>query len=177
MSGAGKHRGSCCFFAGTHVMTVRGEVPVERLRRGDPVVILGRRGRWLRPVKAVRRITDAPELQAAPVRLAVGSLGAGKPHRALRLPAEHGLLIDGVLVPARVLVGFGGVTWEAEATPAIGVRLTFETHDVLLAEGAPVEVWPDTAEAAGVAGRVVRVHAQASPVRAADPAPAGLLVP
>jgi diguanylate cyclase (GGDEF)-like protein len=177
MSDAGKPRGSCCFFAGTHIMTVRGEVPVERLRRGDPVVILGRRGRWLRPIRAVQRVTDAPELRAAPVCLAAGSLGPGRPHRALRLPAEHGLLIDGVLVPARVLVGFGGVTWQAEAGPAIGIRLTFETHDILLAEGAPVEVWPAAAEAAGVAGRVARVHAQGGASKAGDPSAPGLLVP
>jgi len=105
--GANSLSGSvACFAAGTHIRTERGEVPVESLRHGDSVVLADGR---VSPVKWVgRRAMDCrrhPDPRAVwPVRVAAGALGSGLPVRDLMLSPDHALYLDGVLIPARLLL-------------------------------------------------------------------------
>jgi hypothetical protein len=81
---------------------------------------------------------------AAPVRIAAGALGGGLPRRDLRVSPEHGLLLDRVLVPARLLLGLPGVAQDGPwRRLARYVHLELDRHDLLLAEGAPAESWLD----------------------------------
>jgi len=78
------------------------------------------------------------------MRVAAGILGDWLPHRDLTLTAGHALLIDDVLVNAGALVN--GTTirrlTRAECGETYTVyRIETETHDLILAEGAPAETF------------------------------------
>lgn len=137
-----------CFARGTRIMTTRGEVAVERLRAGDMVVTLGLAGSWVRPVAWVgRRCLDCrrhPRPEAVqPIRLRAGALGAGMPHRDLFVSPDHALLVDGVLVPAGLLVDGLSILRETATRRMEYFHVELETHDILLADGAPAESWLD----------------------------------
>src|SRR5258707_9290655 len=94
--------GSAWFRAGTRVMTLRGEVPIEDVHTGDRVVTLSGNGSTLKPVAAILQLAvdldrhPAP-LQAAPIRIRAGAIEAGMPippplgapRPAPRLPKHH----------------------------------------------------------------------------------------
>jgi hypothetical protein len=135
-----------CYAAGTRILAAAGEVAVEALRPGD--VVRTHSGR-LAPVVWVGRTRielarhPAPE-HAAPIRVAAGAMAPGLPHRDLLVSPDHALLVDGLLVPARLLVN--GATIRPETAPAevTYVHVELDRHDLLLAEGVPAESYLDT---------------------------------
>jgi hypothetical protein len=141
-----------CFLAGTMIATPMGDVAVETLRAGDlvltadgraiPVVWLGRR--------TVFTVLGMPEA-LQPVRIAAGALGAGQPSRDLRVTTGHALMLDGILVEAGALVN--GMTVTRMGLAQFGNQFTVyhietENHEVILAEGTPVETYIDNSSRA-----------------------------
>ena len=136
-----------CFAEGTRIMTARGEVPVEQLRAGDMALAPGE-GAPFKPVRWVghRRIDIARHrtpAAAAPVLVRAGALGAGVPHRDLRVSPEHAFLLDGHLVPARLLVNGAGIVQETWHRQVTYWHVELERHGVLVAEGALAESYFD----------------------------------
>ncbi len=135
-----------CFVAGTRITAMQGEIAVERLAPGD-LVRSALSGRWV-PVRWIGRrrvesLFHADPLAARPVRLRAGCLGGGVPVRELRLSPEHGLLLDGAIVPARCLLDGVSVTQEGDAAVDY-FHIELNHHDAVLAEGAAAESWLDT---------------------------------
>jgi Hint domain-containing protein len=63
--------------------------------------------------------------------------------------AAHSLLIDGVLVPAEMLINGTTVTrYEPESDELEFFHVKLESHDVVYAEGAPAETLLDVEESA-----------------------------
>jgi len=74
-----------------------------------------------------------------PIVVRAGALAPDVPVRDLWLSPGHALLLDGVLVPAEHLVN-GLTILQAEAVDQVEYfHVEFETHEVILAEGAPAE--------------------------------------
>lgn len=142
-----------CYARGTMILTPNGPRPVETLMAGDRVVTAA--GQTVPVIWTGSRVLDltahpAPE-QVQPISLAAGSLAPGLPARRLRLSPDHALLLDGVLVPARLLVN-GATIRRDEACLAISYHhVELARHDLLLAEGAPCESYLDTGNRAGFA--------------------------
>ncbi|MBH0238871.1 Hint domain-containing protein, partial [Methylobrevis albus] len=94
-----------CFVGGTLIATPAGEVPVESLAIGD--LVLTADGRAV-PVKWIGRQTIANHVflsdRMRPVCIAAGALGSGVPHTDLYLSADHGMIVDGLVVNAGALV-------------------------------------------------------------------------
>lgn len=95
-----------CYCRGTLITTSLGAVPVEELRIGDSVVtVFGR----LRSIKWIGTCSYfggflASNPKVLPVRLKAGCLDGSILHRDLLLSAEHAMLFDGSLTPARHLL-------------------------------------------------------------------------
>lgn len=139
-----------CYLAGTRILTEAGEVPVEALRIGDRVVTLALNGPRLAPIRWIGRRALDPRrhpspAKVLPIRIAAGALGAGVPHRDLRVSPDHALLVDGALVPAEMLLGLPGIRREPPSGPIQYLHVELDAHDVLLAEGAPAESYLDCA--------------------------------
>ncbi len=132
-----------CFRRGTRIATPRGEVPVERLRIGDPVLTADG---GVGPIKWIGRrrypaaqVAAHPELR--PVRIAAGALAPGLPRRALEVSPEHALLVDGVLIPAGALVNGQTITRVAAAEEVAYLHIELGRHALVLAEGAAAETF------------------------------------
>ena len=130
-----------CYCRGTLILTEHGEVRVEDLAIGDTVVTVSGQAK---PIKWIGRRSYAGRFIAGnprvlPIVVRAGALAPEIPVRDLWLSPGHALLLDGVLIPAEHLVN--GLTI-LRASPVDQVEyfhLEFETHEVILAEGAPAE--------------------------------------
>jgi hypothetical protein len=132
-----------CFRRGTRIATPRGDVPVEQLRIGDPVVIAGG---GVGPVKWIgRRCYPAAQVAAhrelRPVRIAAGALAPGVPARPLEVSPEHALLVEGALIPAGALVNGLTITRVEPAGDVMYLHLEMARHALVLAEGAAAETF------------------------------------
>jgi len=137
-----------CFAEGIGIATPMGDVVVEDLCIGDP--LLSQDGRVV-PVKWIGRQTLATRFGMAerlrPIRVQAGALGPDVPKRDLTVTADHALLVDGVLCNAGALVN--GVTITQVPCADMGTHVTVyhvetECREIILAEGAPVETFIDT---------------------------------
>jgi hypothetical protein len=134
-----------CFTAGTRIETPRGEVPVEDLRPGDEVVLAAggtARIAWLGSTTLDIARHRWPDL-VRPVRIRAGALADGVPRRDLLLSPEHALALDGVLVPAKLLVNGRAILAEPGVARVTYLHVELPTHAALLAEGAPAESYLD----------------------------------
>ena len=65
------------------------------------------------------------------------------PHYDLHVTKGHALFIDGVLIPVEFLVNHRSILWDDQAREVTLYHVELETHDVLLANGAPAESYRD----------------------------------
>ncbi|MEJ0019256.1 MAG: Hint domain-containing protein [Acetobacteraceae bacterium] len=130
-----------CFAEGSRIRTDEGDVPVERLRVGDgvvlagsahtlPVVWIGHRG------VDCRRHPDPASVW--PVRIAAHAFAAGVPQHDLYLSPDHAVFVDGVLIPVKYLVNDSTITRQ-ERKRVTYYHVELPRHAVLLAEGLPAE--------------------------------------
>jgi hypothetical protein len=134
-----------CYLRGTRILTPAGEVPVEDLRIGDPVVT---RFGGAQKIKWIGRQSFAPVFlrnnrTKKPVRIAAGALAPDVPKRDLYVSPGHSMLLGGILVLAEALVNGVTVTQDWDGTDIHYYQLEFETHDCVLAEGAWSESFAD----------------------------------
>ena len=139
-----------CFLAGTRMLTPAGEVAVEGLSIGDLVVTErgdARAIRWIGRIKVDRNGAAPWHPDAMPVRIAKDAFGKGSPSRDLYLSRSHMVHLGGVLIPIGDLIN--GQTITAVNVPGdqiVYYHVELETHDVVIAEGAPCETLLTTAE-------------------------------
>jgi len=136
-----------CFTSGTHILTERGEVTVDRLVPRD--MVLTRDNGW-QPIRWIGRRMIAPEdLQVqpnfAPVLIRFAALAEGMPQRDMMVSPQHRMLMTGpravalfgeheVLVAAAHLLGQPGIS---RATPE-GIsyyQIMFDQHEIIRSEG------------------------------------------
>jgi hypothetical protein len=171
-----------CFLRGTHILTDWGNVPVEQLVPGQRAFTLGggrRRIAWVGSRRLDLSRHPRPQ-EAWPVRIRRGAIGSGVPERDLLVSPDHALLLNRVLIPAHVLVNGATVLRDPTWQRLDYFHVALETHDVLLAEGAPAESYPDRgSRAAFGADRVLLLHPRFAdiPPSLADCAPRALRGP
>jgi Hint domain len=127
-----------CFLRGTHILTSKGEVLVEDLKPGDCVLTADNRRLLIKRIIA-QAFEPSPEIM--PVQISYGALNHHTPHRDLCVSPSHCLLLEGVLIPAIHIVNGRSIT---RGLPAGTDRIEYfhielDTHEVIVAEGAPVE--------------------------------------
>jgi hypothetical protein len=157
------HPACQCFLSGTSILTLDGEEQIQTLKIGDRIVSLSgeaRAIRWIGRI-TVDRDGDAPwHADAMPVRVAKDALGKGSPHRDLYLSRSHMVHLNGVLIPVGDLINGRTIT----AVDVAGDQLVYyhvelETHDVVIAEGAPCETLLTTAKKLAVFDNVDEYYA------------------
>ena len=134
-----------CYCVGTLILTTGGEMAVQDLAIGAEVVT---ESGALRPIKWIGRRSYAgrflkanPELH--PIRFQAGCLGDGLPRRDLLVSPKHAMFLDGMLIPAKALVNGGTIKREPSMESVEYFHIELDTHDVILAEGAPSETYID----------------------------------
>ncbi|HMF68072.1 MAG TPA: Hint domain-containing protein, partial [Phyllobacterium sp.] len=132
-----------CFLQGTSILTPTGEVRIEDLQIGDFVETVG--GEVV-PIKwigrqAYKRASTSSNENVMPIRISRRALDQTTPHRDLYLSPNHALLIDGVLIRVKELVNGISIAPAAPANRDVikYFQIVLDTHEVILAEGAPAE--------------------------------------
>jgi collagen type I/II/III/V/XI/XXIV/XXVII alpha len=93
------------------------------------------------------------------VRIAAGAFGSGLPRRDLFLSPDHAVFIEGVLIPIKRLIN-GSTIAQVPRSHVTYYHIELAQHDVVLAEGLPVESFLDTGDRSDFAngGGPVRLH-------------------
>ena len=134
-----------CYVAGTGIRTPSGDVAVEQLAIGDLVTTVSgeqRRIKWIGQRSYAGRFLLS-SLRMQPIMFRAGSLADNVPMRDLLVSPKHAMFLDGVLVPAEVLVNGVSVVRCTDREQVDYYHVELDTHDVLLAEGAPSESFID----------------------------------
>jgi hypothetical protein len=136
--------GGNCLLRGTTIQAAAGNRKIEDLAVGDllPTVFGGQRPiRWITRYPFKKSDPSKPWVKAVrPIRVARSALGPDVPHTDLYLTEWHSLFIDGVLIPVGSLINGATIKLdEREPVELEFFNIKLETHDVIYAEGAPVE--------------------------------------
>ncbi len=137
-----------CFAPGTRIATPGAEQRVDDLRIGDLILAAGGRTvpiRWIGRRTVRMRQVRVPE-RLEPVRIRAGALGGGLPHSDLTVTADHGMIVDGLVINASALVNGASIAFVPHSD--LPDQITYfhietEAHDVILANGAPAETFVD----------------------------------
>jgi len=135
-----------CFAAGTEILTDLGTASVETLVPGDLVQTPD--GREVAVKWIGRQVVNkmfAGE-RAQPVRIQSGALGNGLPESDLVVTADHGMVLNDLVINAGALVN--GSTIDFVPMDDLALCETYyhvetDAHDVILANGAPSETYMD----------------------------------
>lgn len=135
-----------CFSKGTGIGTPGGARAVEELSIGDPVLTASGKtvsAKWIGR-QTVHKMHAGERMQ--PVRFRAGALGDSLPHADLTVTADHGMIIDDIVIIASALVN--GTTIDWVPLSELPEHVTYyhvetEDHDVILANGAPAETFVD----------------------------------
>ena len=133
-----------CFLAGTMITTPSGDREVEQLSIGDLVLTASGAARpitWIGTGQVLA--TRGRRGPATPVIVRKGALGPGLPNADLRVTKGHSLWLDGALIPVEFLVNHRSIVWDDRAQEVTIYHIELETHDVILANGAPAESYRD----------------------------------
>ena len=141
-----------CFARGTRIATPAGDRRIETLARGDLVLT----AQGPQPIRWIgHRRLDGERLRAdphlAPIRIPAGALGPGRPARDLVVSPQHRILIANrvaermfgeasILVPAKDLLGYFGVSRIADPAGVEYWHLLLEGHHVLQSQG----IWAES---------------------------------
>ena len=89
-----------------------------------------------------------------PVCVLADTFGVGLPRRDLLLSPDHALFLNEVLIPVRHLVDDGAIA-RVTVNDVTYFHIELARHDVILAEGLPVESYLDTGDRASFANQAV----------------------
>ncbi len=134
-----------CLLKGTVIRTSEGPRKVEDLVVGDLLPTLSGRERAVQWVgRYPYKKKDAGKAwskDARPVRIARSALAPNVPSADLYVTKGHALFMDGVLVSAGSLVNGTSITLDAarQFDELVYYHIKLESHDIIFAEGAPVE--------------------------------------
>jgi hypothetical protein len=137
-----------CYCRGTLITTASGDVAVEALSVGDKVMTIGGR---VRAIKWIGRRSYGGRFvmgrtDILPICIKARALAPNVPKRDLWISPHHAMYFEdcgGVLIEAKDLVN-GVTVIQAETVERVEYfHIELDTHDVVLAEGAPSETFMD----------------------------------
>ncbi|MGR3748393.1 Hint domain-containing protein [Paracoccus sp. (in: a-proteobacteria)] len=141
-----------CFTSGTLIRTPDGEVAIEKLAVGDPVLTLDEGYQIVRWIGSRRLSAEdlAARPNLRPIRIRAGALGEGTPFSDLLVSPQHRVLVRSkiaqnmfgtaeVLVAAKQLLSIEGIDVATDVTQVDYVHFLMEDHQVVISNGAETE--------------------------------------
>jgi hypothetical protein len=152
LTGVGSHAedvAAPCYCPGTLIRTTCGDKQVEKLVIGDVLVTSSGAAR---PIKWIGRRSFSGRFvmgrkDILPVCFKAGSLGDGLPRRDLWISPHHAMYFEnesgGVLIEAKDLINNVSIVQAEHVDEVEYFHIELDSHDVILAEGAPSESFVD----------------------------------
>ena len=138
-----------CYCRGTLIQTERGQRLVEQLEIGEEVMTASGRSRpikWIGRRSYASRFVMAPK-NILPICIKAGTLDDNVPKRDLWISPNHALFFKDdhgrVLVEAKDLVDGVSIVQPDSVQTIEYFHIELETHDIIIAEGAPSESFID----------------------------------
>jgi hypothetical protein len=137
---------SVCLASGCMIATARGDVLVEELQLGDRVLTASGAHRGVRWIG--HRVVDCTGSEAAvhwPVRIARHAFGANRPNRDLLVSPGHAICVTPEMeatVRAFDLIN-GALVAQVEVDAITYWHVELDSHDIIFANGLPVESYLD----------------------------------
>ena len=133
-----------CYHRGTEIRTTKTGRRVEDLKIGEKVLTVSGKSKpikWIGRQRFKKAAALARPKSLLPVRVSRFALDGHTPHKDLYVSPNHGLLLDGVLIPAIYLVnGTSIVQAMPEGVEEIDYfHIELKTHEIIFAEGAAAE--------------------------------------
>jgi hypothetical protein len=127
------------------ILTDQGEVPIETLAIGDKVITMSG---VARPIKWIGRRSYADRFALGrkhilPICIKAGALDENLPRRDLWISPHHAMYLDGVLIEAKDLINDVSIVQAERVEKVEYFHIELDTHDVIVAEGAPSESFID----------------------------------
>jgi Hint domain len=138
-----------CFAEGTRIAVPGGERAVETLAVGDRVTVASGEPReiiWTGHRRIDLRRHPNPA-RVRPVRIAAGAFGPDCPRNDLLLSPDHAVFVNAVLIPVKYLINGTSIA-QIDVDTVVYYHIELDTHDVVAAEGLPVETYLDTGDRA-----------------------------
>ena len=140
----GSGNGGQCFLRGTKILTDNDETAIENLGVGDMVSTVSGKSRAIKQViswTAERKPNQDWTDDVAPIKICRSALAPNVPHRDLYVSPGHALYLDGMLITVKGLVNDRSIVRcsKGEESSLSYFHLELEDHQVIFAEGAPVE--------------------------------------
>ncbi|WBO59092.1 MULTISPECIES: Hint domain-containing protein [unclassified Acidocella] len=137
-----------CFYPGTRLAAEDGEIEVQDVKAGTMLRVADGRVlpvRWVGRSEVSMRFADP--LRSLPIRIKAGALADNLPVRDLLVSPDHVMFLDDVLIQAGALIN-GLTILREENVPEYFTyyHVELETHELLLAEGAPTESFVDNVD-------------------------------
>jgi hypothetical protein len=142
-----------CYCRGTHIRTPLGERRIETLKIGDDVLTASGA---VRPIKWIGRRSYGGRFvlgrrDILPVCIKAGALGKNVPARDLSISPHHAMYFEdicfddvgGVLIEAKDLVNGASIVQAERVEKVEYFHIELDSHDVIIAEGAPSESYID----------------------------------
>ncbi|SMX30200.1 hypothetical protein TRP8649_04342 [Pelagimonas phthalicica] len=134
-----------CFASGTRIATPNGPLPVEEVKVGDRVTTASGTERQVIWRASRHLVFSDGDLSQKPIEIKPGAMGRGFPQNRLVLSPQHGVMLPATtqspaaLVAAKHLTPLPGFRQMRGARSVTYHSILCDQHDILLAEGLPVE--------------------------------------
>jgi hypothetical protein len=141
-----------CFRKGTEISTPFGPKKVECLREGDVVYTTGailknsfheHETLMATPIKFIGKSTSIVNNSSAPVRIPQHFFKEGTPHDDLYISRNHGIILDGTLIPAYKLIETHGLKQCFKDRFVTYYHIELKNHGAVLANGLQAESYLD----------------------------------
>ena len=146
--GAGGTEILTCFLPGTRILTMSGEVLVERLTLQDEVATVADGLVTYKPIKwiGVRHLNRraVATVGIKPVRILAGAFEGGIPSHDLFVTPEHCIYVENCFIPARMLLNGQSVVEEEKPEGFSYYHVELEQHAIIIANGLLTESYLDT---------------------------------
>jgi hypothetical protein len=139
-----------CFLRGAMIRAAGGEIPVEDLRIGDVLLAyvdgqaVTREVTWIGSRRATIRQGLPDDVAEYPVRICRDAIAEGRPHQDLLVTSEHSIFIDGMLIPARMLVNGVSIFYDRSIVSYEYFHVETTPHSIIEANGILTESYLDT---------------------------------
>jgi len=141
--GKGGGGGARCFLKGTQILTLQGERLIEDLRIGELIMTVSGEAKpikWIGRMRFDRGDQASWDDAAIPVKIARGAFNGDLPHSDLYVSNAHRFFINGLLIPAGDLINGSSIARSKSTSDVFEyLHIELESHDVILANGAPAE--------------------------------------
>jgi hypothetical protein len=133
-----------CLLKGTKIATPLGDRPVQDLQIGEEVCTVAgpKKIKWIGYNKFTKETGKIWHESVMPIRVARLAIDDRSPHSDLYVSPLHCIFFDNVLIPAKYLINGSSVKPEAPSDMSSAIEyyhIDLDTHEVIYAEGAPVE--------------------------------------